>query len=299
VEDDMRVPHDVKKQLLVDFYKRLDDPETCTDGIRGMGDTPDYVELVMKFDAIVHTAHRACTTEQREVISEITRRMGEGMATFVGVESLATKAEYDLYCHYVAGLVGIGLSKMFACAKCEGPHMGTEYFVSDKGLSNEMGLFLQKVNITRDYLEDVDEGRPWWPREVWSKYAATAAALQQSATANACLNELLCDALEHAPACLEYLKTIKDASVFKFCAVPQVMAIATLSEMYDNHGVFEGVVKIRKGMALQLMEGASNLSSVMAIFRRFCTDMLRRINPADPHAARTQAALQMVMDLTA
>lgn len=27
-----------------------------------------------------------------------------------------TVKEYDLYCHYVAGLVGIGLSKLFAAS---------------------------------------------------------------------------------------------------------------------------------------------------------------------------------------
>ena len=30
-----------------------------------------------------------------------------------------------------------------------------------------MGLFLQKTNIIRDYLEDTVEGRAFWPRSVW------------------------------------------------------------------------------------------------------------------------------------
>ncbi len=46
-----------------------------------------------------------------QVIADITRRMGEGMAEFIEKEVLAVK-EYDLYCHYVAGLVGIGLSQV-------------------------------------------------------------------------------------------------------------------------------------------------------------------------------------------
>jgi len=33
-----------------------------------------------------------------------------------------------------------------------------------------MGLFLQKTNIIRDYLEDLDSGRTFWPDEIW--YAA-------------------------------------------------------------------------------------------------------------------------------
>lgn len=41
-------------------------------------------------------------------------------------------------------------------------------------LANHMGLFLQKTNIIRDYLEDIMEEpapRMFWPREIWGKYA--------------------------------------------------------------------------------------------------------------------------------
>jgi farnesyl-diphosphate farnesyltransferase len=34
-----------------------------------------------------------------------------------------------------------------------------------------MGLFLQKTNIIRDYLEDFVDGRAFWPQEVrWRGY---------------------------------------------------------------------------------------------------------------------------------
>ena len=46
-----------------------------------------------------------------QVITDITKGMGEGMADFIEKEVL-TVADYDLYCHYVAGLVGIGLSQV-------------------------------------------------------------------------------------------------------------------------------------------------------------------------------------------
>lgn len=46
-----------------------------------------------------------------------------------------TVNDYDEYCHYVAGLVGIGLSKLFHAS-------GKEDLATD-ALSNSMGLFLQ------------------------------------------------------------------------------------------------------------------------------------------------------------
>jgi len=65
------------------------------------------------------------------------------------------------YCHYVAGLVGIGLSRLFGASGLESEEVG-----KDHQLANSMGLFLQKTNIIRDYLEDMQQGRYFWPKEV-------------------------------------------------------------------------------------------------------------------------------------
>lgn len=48
---------------------------------------------------------------------------------------METIDDYDEYCHYVAGLVGLGLSKLFYAS-------GKEDLAGDD-LSNSMGLFLQ------------------------------------------------------------------------------------------------------------------------------------------------------------
>lgn len=38
---------------------------------------------------------------------------------------------------------------------------------------HSMGLFLQKTNIIRDYLEDYVDGRAFWPQDVWKKHSKT------------------------------------------------------------------------------------------------------------------------------
>ena len=58
---------------------------------------------------------------------------------------------------------------------------------------------------------------------------------------------MVTDALRHAPHCLEYMGELRNPEVFSFCAIPQIMAIATLAQCYDNGRVFEGVVKMRRG----------------------------------------------------
>ena len=273
VEDDMSIDEEKKKHLLKNFHERLNDPAICKTGIMGLGDQPEYVELLNSFDHVVRCMH-TCTKEQQDIISDITKQMADGMASFVGKESIDKTEEYDSYCHYVAGLVGIGLSRLFATASCEGEHMNGDA-VPD--LSDQMGIFLQKTNITRDYLEDVEEGRPWWPKEIWCKYASSAEGLRSSKDRLSCLNEMIASALEHAPACIDYMKLIKDPTVFHFCAVPQLMAMATLDKLYNNHEVFDKEVKIRKGLALKLMnEGAQNMDTVVRHFKELAASIQQK-----------------------
>lgn len=52
------------------------------------------------------------------VIADITKRMGAGMMEFVD-KPVNTIEDYNLYCHYVAGLVGIGLAKLFSASGLE------------------------------------------------------------------------------------------------------------------------------------------------------------------------------------
>lgn len=70
-----------------------------------------YKVLMQKFGIVVD-AFLALEKPYQDVIADITRRMGEGMNEFIQKE-VKTVADYDKYCHYVAGLVGIGLSQLF------------------------------------------------------------------------------------------------------------------------------------------------------------------------------------------
>lgn len=91
------------------------------------------------------------------IIKDICNKMGNGMADFAELHAVETKKQYELYSHYVAGLVGHGLSRLFSASELESPTVANEL---DR--ANSMGLFLQKTNIIRDYKEDLDEGRTWY-----------------------------------------------------------------------------------------------------------------------------------------
>lgn len=63
---------------------------------------------------------------------------------------------------------------------------------------------------------------------------------------------MVTDALSHIPDSIEYLRLVTDPDIFRFCAIPQVMAIGTLERCYNNPLVLTSEVKIRKGEAVQV-----------------------------------------------
>ncbi|KAJ3065288.1 Farnesyl-diphosphate farnesyltransferase, partial [Rhizoclosmatium hyalinum] len=154
------------------------------------------------------------------VIAEVIKRMGAGMAEFCDGKRIVTMADYNLYTHTVAGLIGIGLTGLFNAS-------GLESITLDESYPNSMGQFLQKVNIIKDFAEDLSEGRQFWPRRVWEQYTAEGEGLEAFVDPNnlenalGCLNELCIDALQLVPDCLEYMSKLKNPSVIRCCAIPQ------------------------------------------------------------------------------
>ncbi|MED6162021.1 squalene synthetase-like protein [Stylosanthes scabra] len=227
----------------------------------------------------------------QEAIEDITKRMGAGMAKFICKE-VETIDDYDEYCHYVAGLVGLGLSKLFHAS-------GSEDLASDD-LSNSMGLFLQKTNIIRDYLEDITEipkSRMFWPRQIWSKYVNKLEDLkyeENSIKAVECLNDMVTNALMHAEDCLKYMSALRDLAIFRFCAIPQIMAIGTLALCYNNIEVFRGVVKMRRGLTAKVIDRTKTMADVYGAFFDFACILESKVDKNDPNATKALSRLQSI-----
>lgn len=69
--------------------------------------------------------------------------------------------------------------------------------------SESMGLFLQKTNIIRDYQEDMQDGRSFWPQEIWLKYTNSLASFHKDQSEKSqeqalyCISELVLNAMNH------------------------------------------------------------------------------------------------------
>ncbi|KAF1942187.1 farnesyl-diphosphate farnesyl transferas-like protein [Clathrospora elynae] len=290
VEDDMTIPLSKKEPILRNFQDVLDQ-----DGWNFQENGPDEKDrqLLVEFNVVIEE-FKKIKPVYRDIIKDITKRMGNGMADYANNAEfnagVNTIQDYELYCHYVAGLVGEGCTRLFVEAG-----LANEALLKKPELMESMGQFLQQVNITRDIKEDQDDGRRFWPKEIWSKHVDNFDDLFKPENKEKALNassEMILTALTRADDCLYYLAGLREQSVFNFCAIPQSMAIATLEVCFQNYALFQKNVKITKGEACQLMvESTQNLQLVCEVFRRYARKIAKKNNPHDPNFLKISVTL--------
>ncbi|PVI02366.1 farnesyl-diphosphate farnesyltransferase [Periconia macrospinosa] len=282
IEDDMTIPLQKKEPLLRDFHNILE-----KDGWNFTENGPNEKDrqLLVEFHVFVEE-YKKIKPAYRAIIKDITERMGNGMADYANnaehnLAGVNTIKDYELYCHYVAGLVGEGLTRLFVEAGLANPAL-----LKRADLHESMGQLLQQVNIIRDVREDFDDKRRFYPKEVWSKHVDNFEDMfkpENKEKALAVNAEMTLIALSRADDCLYYLAGLREQSVFNFCAIPQSMAMATLEVCFQNYDVFQKNVKISKGDACQLMtESTQNLQLVCEVFKRYARKIHKKNNPNDP-----------------
>ena len=290
IEDDMTIPLDKKEPLLRNFHSIVDKKGWSFDG---NGPNEKDRELLVQFHYVIEEFLKV-KPEYQSIIRDITKKMGDGMAEYANKAEYSTNVvdtveDYDLYCHYVAGLVGEGLTRLFV-----GSGLANRALLDRPQLQESMGLFLQKTNIIRDIKEDFDDKRRFWPKEIWSKYVDNFGDLfkpENAVVAQNCSSEMVLNALNHADECLFYLAGLKEQSVFNFAAIPQSMAIATLALVFRNPAVFKRNIKITKGEACQnMLQSTQSLRVVCNLFRTYTRKIHQKNTPRDPNFLKISIA---------
>ena len=297
IEDDMTISLEEKDPLLRNFHSI-----TEKEGWNFNGNGPDEKDrnLLVQFSYVIEE-FRKVKPAYREIINDVTKKMGNGMADYannaeLNINGVNTIKDYDLYCHYVAGLVGNGLTRLFVEGGLANPAL-----LDRPQLQESMGLFLQKTNIIRDIKEDFDDKRRFWPKEIWSKYVTNFEDLFKPENLDAALNcssEMVLDSLHHAEECIFYLAGLKEQSVFNFAAIPQSMAIATLDLVFRNPLIFQRNIKITKGQACRIMiNSTQNLQLVCDVFRQYIRSIHKKNVPKDPNFLKISIACGKVSSL--
>lgn len=297
IEDDMTIPLEKKEPLLRDFDKIVEKEGWTFDG---NGPNEKDRELLVHFDVVI-TEFLLVKPEYRAIIKDITKKMGDGMADYANnaehnVNGVNTVEDYELYCHYVAGLVGDGLTRLFVESKLANPAL-----LKRPELIESMGQFLQKTNIIRDIKEDFDDKRRFWPKEIWSKHVDKFEDLfdpKNRQAALQCSSDMVLNSLKHADECLFYMAGMRDQSVFNFVAIPQAMAIATLELVYQNPLIFERNIKITKGDACELMmQSTQNLKVLCDVFKRYTKRIHKKNTQEIPISFRLARPAQRYVDV--
>ncbi len=164
------------------------------------------------------------------------KEMNSGMQKYLD-NGIKTFSDLDEYCYYVAGTVGGFLSDLII----------TKYNLNQRQAEilrenfNEAGLFLQKVNITRDIREDIlNRDRIFWPLKELGLKRDQLLNKEYKEEAMLSLHKMIENIKKHVPALIEYYDALPDeASGYKrFFAVNNALGLATIERLSNNEAVF-------------------------------------------------------------
>ncbi|WP_035445605.1 squalene/phytoene synthase family protein [Atopococcus tabaci] len=147
----------------------------------------------------------ACPEGARDMMLEAGSEMAYGMAKWAQRNwQVHTKEDLDEYTYYVAGIVGLYLSKVWKWS------YGQE---SDDELALGFGRGLQAVNILRNQEEDLEERGVSFVPDGWTRDQLFAYAEENLAKADA------------------YIEMLTDKSAIMFCRLPLAFAHKSLDAM--------------------------------------------------------------------
>lgn len=244
VEDSAELSGDCKQQLLDTFQQIFSSSDFHPERLRkwSAGFTVDdlqhpYHLLVRNADQVMRV-FLTLPPESQAAISECVLEMSAGMQDTVEqrastpgrLRTLRTVAELEQYCYYVAGTVGVMLTKLFAQ---HAPAMSSSAVKHAQQLEVSFGLGLQLTNIIKDCHEDYQRGWCYLPIELAEKHNVPPAQLfadNHRPEAVSLLRELIAKAAHHLDDALNYTLLIprREVRMRLFCLWPLLFAVKTL-----------------------------------------------------------------------
>lgn len=201
------------------------------DDHRLLAESSRFFEILEKLPAV-----------HRKIICRWAGEMAGGMAEFTKLYdhgkdepgALDNADEWNRYCYYVAGTVGLMMTELFIS------HYDFTQKRADRlaELGNSFGLGLQKVNVIKDVSDDRNRGVCYLPRDKMSEHGLSPGTLGAASErqAESFIRALAENAIAHLDDAISYSILIPSAykSVRMFLVVPVYLAAATLKLIVHN-----------------------------------------------------------------
>ncbi|MEM4367014.1 MAG: squalene/phytoene synthase family protein [Candidatus Anstonellales archaeon] len=161
--------------------------------------------------------------------------MKEGMKEFLS-RRIETFEDLDRYTYYVAGTVGGFLTDLVALEIKDSSVV--ERLKED---AEDVGMFLQKVNVIRDYRVDTLEGRHFWPAKLLGNYSYDDLLKEENMRDSLrILSAMVKEARRHVQRCERYISSIPERlkGYRSFVAINYLMALRTLEKVEGNPALF-------------------------------------------------------------
>ncbi len=205
-----------------------------------------YRGLVKNFDQVL-TVHRSLDKRTKASMVKWMHEMNAGMQKYLQ-QPVYSFEDLNEYCYFVAGTPSGFLTELIRTrAKSISPEDSQTLHDNER----DFGLFLQKVNIIRDFREDILQNEKiFWPGYLFDKHSLEPQELLDPGNekeAMQMLNAMVDNAVEHVTPVHDYLKAVPDeyAGFRQGAAINFAMGVATLAKVRGNRQLFYGLpVKI-------------------------------------------------------
>jgi farnesyl-diphosphate farnesyltransferase len=176
--------------------------------------------------------------DQIDALAGCVETMAEGMPIFQAQNlhyGLATLADLDKYCYYVAGCVGEMLAKLFCHYSSEIAQHREELLT----LSVSFGQGLQMTNILKDIWDDAQRGVCWLPQDIFTETGFDLKSLNSETNDEnfrTGLEHLISIAHGHLHNALIYTQKLPahETGIRNFCLWALGMAVLTLKKIKQN-----------------------------------------------------------------
>ena len=205
-----------------------------------------YRGLVKNFDK-VQTVHRSLDKRTKASMVKWMHEMNAGMQKYLR-QPVYSFEDLNEYCYFVAGTPSGFLTELI---RTRARRISPEDSQTLHDNERDFGLFLQKVNIIRDFREDILQNEKiFWPGYLFDKHSLEPQELLDPGNekeAMQMLNAMVDNAVEHVTPVHDYLKAVPDeyAGFRQGAAINFAMGVATLAKVRGNRQLFYGLpVKI-------------------------------------------------------